>query len=157
MVLLNVNNNFSSTRDILINSKYNIMAISLASSMLDEIMQEAFDENVIEEYVASTSLMSNIGPDNEAYGSYDDIDDFDNYWYETEPVDKTKPRYVPGPVYRVWVDVNYINPAQPNLAQNTKTFYKKVTVNVTMPYLAGEVLPADTVKLEKVFTYFIFR
>jgi len=155
MVLLNVNNNFSFTRDILVNSKYNIMAISLASSMMDKVMQKAFDERVIENYIASSSLMSNLGPDGESYKNYDDIDDFDNFWYETDPVDSTKKeRYLPGvPVYKVWVDVNYIDPSRPNLAQNTKTFYKKVTVNVTMP----KVVPADTIRLEKVFSYFIFR
>lgn len=157
MVLLNVNSNFSATNQVLVNSKYNIMGISLASSMLDEIMQEAFDEKVIEDYIASANLMSSIGPDSESYGSFDDIDDFNGYWYETEPRDTNHTNFLPGPVYKVWVDVHYINPAQPDLVSASKTFYKKVSVSVTMPNMAGDVFPADTVKLEKVFSYFIFR
>lgn len=158
MVLLNVNNNFSATHQVLVSSKYNIMAISLASSQLDEIMQKAFDEKVIENYIASSSLLSDIGPDAESYSSFDDIDDYDGFYFETEQHDESHERYLPGPKYKLWIDVNYINTATPDINSTSKTFHKRVRVHVTMPdFATGSVVAADTIKLEKVFSYFTFR
>lgn len=157
MVLLNVNNNFSATQQVLVSSKYNIMAISLAASMLDEIMQKSFDENTIDNYLASSNLLSTIGPDAETYSYYDDIDDYNGYYYNTEPNDQTHEKFLPGPKYKVWVDVYYIDPTNPNVEAHGKTFHKKVTVNVFMPDFTDEVVANDTIKLEKVFSYFIFR
>ncbi|MEJ2195754.1 MAG: hypothetical protein P8X73_12975, partial [Ignavibacteriaceae bacterium] len=75
----------------------------------------------------------------EVYPNYNDIDDFNGY-----------SRGVSAPHaenYEVSCVVQYVDGDNPDKVVNTQTFYKKVTVTVTSPYLR---IP---VQLSQIFTH----
>lgn len=126
-------------------------AISIASSMMDEIMAKDFDEEVTggrRAYAFSdVTLPANLGPDagesisgtDSSYWTggaftdfaskltFDDIDDY--HLYQRQVRD---PRLG---IFTVIDSVNYCDETNPSVDLTTATFFKRVTVAVSHPNL----------------------
>ncbi len=145
LLMLRVNNGFLSTNQVMMENKFNVLAISLGSSLLEEATGKAFDANTVENTVTSLSSLSSIGNAvGEVYPNFNDFDDFHNL----VKVDST----LPSAVFTINCQVCYINPSNPNVSTgSTKTWHKKLTVTVTSPSMT------DTVRFSTIYSYFYYR
>lgn len=148
ILVLRVGSSSLVTQDSIQNSKFGLLAISLASSLLEQATQKAFDEATREDFVTSLNslnLQSNFGGGKDAgehkdsLHTYDDFDDFHNY----TNVDST----MPSALFEINCTVNYVNPNISGFISTDRTWHKMMTVKVTSPSMK------DTVTLNKVFSY----
>jgi hypothetical protein len=153
-LILRVNRLFLQTNTTLYTTKFDILAFSLAQSMIQEIEANAFDQNTVSAVVSSTSSLSTtLGPESgETFATYNDIDDYNNY---TRTVST-----LPSAVFNIKCKVDYVTSAAPDVATSTPTWNKRITVYVTSPSMmvsSANVSIADTVKLSQVFSYWNFK
>jgi MSHA pilin protein MshD len=153
-LILRVNSLFLQTNTTLYTTKFDVLAFSIAQSMIQEIEANSFDQNTVSAAVATTSgLSTTLGPESgETFATYNDIDDYNNY----TRVDST----LPSAVFNVKCKVDYVTSAAPDVATSTPTWNKRISVYVTSPSMmisAGNVTKADTVKISQVFSYWIFK
>ncbi|NUN08264.1 MAG: hypothetical protein HUU54_03730 [Ignavibacteriaceae bacterium] len=130
------------------NSKFGLAAISLATSEIEEASRLAFDENSNDNPLTSVNSLTNVSALGKESGetnpsNFDDLDDYHNYSY----TDSTQI----SAVFRVWFSVNYVNTASLNSVSSSKTWHKRITVNVASPSMR------DTVRFSSVFSYWVFR
>jgi len=166
-LILRVNNLFLQTTTTLNTSKFDVLAFSLAQSMVQEIEANAFDEKTVSAVVSATSSLSaTLGPESgEVYPNFDDIDDFNNYT-RVDTVPKKS-----GVVFNIKCNIDYVAASTPDVATATPTWNKRITVYVTSPFMIQNALTnqyytkvtattkiiQDTVKLSQVFSYWIFK
>ena len=147
LTVLSVNNNLLSTDTVLMETKFGVLAVSLATSVIEEANKKPFDEAGIDDAISDiTSLTDpdNLGPSGgETYPDYDDFDDYNGY---TKHISN-----LPSAEFDISCQVCYVNPAKPDSAANIKTWHKKITVNVTSPS------SRDTFNLSSVYSYWYFR
>lgn len=153
-LILRINNLFLQTNTTLYTTKFDVLALSLGQSMIQEIESENFDQATVSAVVSSpTSLSATLGPESgETYATFNDIDDFNNY---TRTVTN-----MPSAVFNIKCKVEYVNAATPDVVTTTPTWHKRITVYVTSPSMmisSSSVTKADTVKLSQVFSYWIFK
>lgn len=154
-VILNVNRNALNTTTNMAESKYQILAVSLGTALIEEAFSKSFDAETANNKIADdlSDLTSNLGASNNEKdkASFNDFDDFDGYDYSTS-----------GDTSLLSADFNlsskvyYVDPASSkNLEEvNYRTWHKKMDVFITSPFInEGK----DTVKLSKVYSYFYFR
>jgi hypothetical protein len=147
MTTLRVNSHFVHSGVSLDQTKFAVLAVSLASSRLEEANSKAFDENTTESAITSSAgLSASIGKDagETTADTFDDCDDFNNY------VDSVS--NIPSAKFYIKCKVAYINPAAPDVdVTASKTLHKRITVLVTSPSMT------DTVKLSSIFSYWYYR
>lgn len=147
VVILRVNNGYLSTNSIMYESKFGVLAVSLATSMLEEASGKAFDEATVQNPTNDLSDLTSYGSfgkdSYEAYPAFDDFDDYDGY----SRIDST----LPSARFNIDCSVYYINPTDPNGSTSSKTWHKKLTVKVSSPSME------DTVQMSTVFSYFFYR
>ena len=150
LVILRVTRGFLNTDEVLLDSKLGVMAVSVASSLLEEANGKAFDENTDSATVTSLSgLSSYLGPDGEVYPHFNDIDDFNGL----KKIDNT----IPAARFIDSIAVEYVSSANLDVPSASKTWNKKITVFVSSPSLLGPDGKPDTVKMSQVFSYWYFR
>ena len=117
-----------------IENKVCLTAFSLADDMLETIKQRSFDEATIK---FPTGLANLTDPDSlgaesgETYQNFNDIDDYNNY---------TKTISAPhAENYHLWCKVCYVDGNNPDNEINTQSYYKKVTVFVSSPYMRDDI------------------
>ena len=119
----------TSTTDV--ESKVYLTAFSLADDMIEEIKCKSFDETTTQfptTNPASLTPAADLGRDgSETYSTFNDIDDFNGY---TRDVDAP---HAEG--YHILCTVQYVEDDNQDVVSSTQTFYKKVTVTVTSPYM----------------------
>jgi MSHA pilin protein MshD len=147
VLILQVNNSVFNSENILDQSKYGVLAVSLATSVIEEAKSKSFDlatdNNSINDLSALTAP-SSLGPkSSETYPDFNDFDDFNNY----TRVDSS----LPSAVFKLNCEVNYVNPSNPESVSSIKTWHKKLTVEVT------SVSMQDTVEMSSIFSYWYFR
>jgi hypothetical protein len=128
--------------EVEVENKVYLTAFSLADDLLEEIKQRAFDEQTVvfksinpSELTPSGSLNKESG---EAWPNLDDIDDYNNY---------TKPVSLPhAENYTVTSEVYYVQEDDQDVVSSTQTYFKKVDIFVSSPYLNHQI------KLSYVFT-----
>lgn len=126
-----------------IENKVYLTAFSLADDMIEEIKQRAFDEETIvfraintDELTESPYLGPEFGENNAT--QFDDIDDFNGY---------QKPVSLPhAENYTVKCKVDYVSSSDLQQISLAQTFFKRVEVTVSSPYLR------NSVKLSYIFT-----
>jgi hypothetical protein len=132
------------------NSKFGIVATSLATSMLEEAKDNMFDEIVLDttKTITSASELSTVlGPDgSEVYPDFDDFDDF-NGLYHIDSLSLKNPQTGAPTNFEIWGKVEYVSDADPDLKSGTKTYHKKLTVSVFSDAMM------DTVRLSTIFSY----
>jgi hypothetical protein len=112
-------------------NKVYLTGFSLADDLIEEIKQKAFDAATVDFPTTDPSILTspyNLGHGSwEVYPNYNDIDDFNGF-----------SRTVSAPHvenYLVSCEVFYVSENDQNIKVMTQTFYKKIQVTVTSPYL----------------------
>jgi len=130
-----------------VQNKVYLTAFSLADDLLEEIKQKAFDEQTVvfrsinpEELTPLNQFAPQFRDPGETSNplTWDDIDDYNGY-----SKDISLP-HAEG--FHVASTVTYVSAANPDQNSSTQTFFKRVQISVTSPYLS------HTVTLSFVFT-----
>jgi hypothetical protein len=147
LTVLRVNGSIMGTDTVLYNTKFGVLAVSLATSVIEEANKKCFDEADTADAVSNINLLTapgSLGPSvGEKYPHFDDFDDFNGY--------KDTVTNLPSAVFDVSCQVCYVNPANPDVASASRTWHKKITVTVTSPSMT------DTFRLSSIFSYWYFR
>lgn len=142
LVSLNFNSSVLSNTTVEVENKVYLTAFSLADDLIEEIKQKAFDAETVDFPTTDPSTLTdpyNLGPGWwEAYPNYNDIDDFNGYVQTVSAPHAEN--------YQVNCNVCYVDGDNPDIVVLTQTFYKKVTVIVSSPYLRNPI------KLSQIFT-----
>lgn len=137
LVSLRFNTTLLGTRTTEIENKVYLTAFSLADDLLEEIKQKAFDEETVDWKAISTSELTtknSFGPVDAGESTvfeFDDIDDYDGY---TEDVSLPHAED-----YSVTSSVDYVSASDQDVISSTQTYFKRVTVRVTSPYMTHAV------------------
>ncbi len=146
-VIMRVNTNYLSADEVLLNSKLCVLATSLASSIIEEASGKAFDTATdtasVDNLSALTSPYGLGHAYKEIYENFNDFDDFNNF----TKVDSS----LPSATFVIKCKVGYIDPSDPTIFVNTRTWHKKISVEVTSESMA------DTVRMSSIFSYWYFR
>lgn len=146
VLILRVNGTFLTTGTAIMDTKFDILSTSIAISQLEEISRRRFDQYTVTSPATSLSQLSTTlgresgepAPPNDA--SYDDIDDYNNYYKDITDMPSAK--------FHVLCHVNYVQPSALNDSTTVPTWFKKVTVEVW-----PELQNADTVRISQIFSY----
>ncbi len=151
LVILRVNRGFLTTDSVLLDSKIDVLAVSVATSILEEANGKAFDEITDSTSINDVNLLSSVlGPESgEVYPFFDDFDDYNGF----VKIDSTNPIAK----FKVICKVNYVNPTNLDDTTTSKTWHKKLTVYVTSPSMLGHDHKQDTLKMSSIFSYWYFR
>jgi len=139
-------------------NEYNMTALALAQSVIDEAKLKSFDEQTVSQSVISPFLLTSAGslnhdgvaeatptPDtltSSGYSSiklFDDIDDYNGY---TRLVNTPRAEG-----YHVSVKVVYAGETSPDSTKNSQTYCKNMTVTVTSIFIP------QPITLSYAFTY----
>ncbi len=128
-------------------NEYNMTALALAQSVIDEAKMKSFDENTVSTGVLSPNNLTvpaslkydgngekTPSPDtlsSTGFSSiklFDDIDDYNNY---TRLVNTPRAEG-----YNISVSVGYASETYPDSSKGSRTYCKKMTVTVTSKYIS---------------------
>jgi hypothetical protein len=135
MVSMNFHSSVLETSTVEIENKVALTAFSLADDLIEEIKVRAFDEKTIE--FPTTNPMGltppgSLGPEaGEVYGTFNDVDDYHGLIKNISAPHAEN--------YRVECIVQYVQEDNFGVVSTVQTFYKRVTVNVSSPYLRHPV------------------
>ena len=157
LVILRVNNNFLGTNVVLMKSKFGILAVSLATSIIEEANSKAFDEVSDTMGVNNLNLLTqpnSLGPEGgEVYPNFDDFDDFNNLQFNTSN-DST----FLSAVFDVSCNVEYVTDSNPDGTSASRTWHKKITVTITSESMEDLYSnKQDTLNMSSVFSYWFYR
>ena len=132
LLILNANRAVLGNTQTVYTGQYAETALSIAQSYILEATMKDFDEKAIGQAAIKdpTKFSATLRPDaNEStIGSFDDVDDYNGYSViVTTPTDTNT-------TYQVNCTVEYMNENDLSVVSSTQTFYKRVTVSVTVPY-----------------------
>ncbi len=145
-MVLRVNTVSLQNTSTLYDSKYDILALSIGNTMLEEISKKAFDEKTIGNTLTKESKLTSkklLGPENETRSNFDDIDDYNGYSF----VDST----MPSAKYRVSCSVDYVSDTNPDKIVSDRKWTKKITIKITSKSMR------DTVTVSSLYSYWVFR
>ena len=157
LVALMANDNFLSTGDTLDQNKRTIMAVSLATSMMDQITARnyVFDDSLQSARtqvgwgpVSGTVSQFSPSPMGPSAGesspvTFDDVGDFNGY---------TRSDTTDIGVFTTSCEVVYVDPDHPDIVRSVPSDAKRLTVTVA-PVLPGAATAADSVRLSTVVVY----
>jgi len=144
LVSLRFNTTLLQNRTTEIENKVYLTAFSLADDLIEEIKQKAFDEETVEWRAISTNQLTpynSFGPVDAGESSVYDFDDIDDYHGYNKAVSLPHAEN-----YTVTSTVDYVSASSPDVTSSLQTFFKRISVNVTSPYMS------HSVKLSFVFT-----
>ena len=144
LISLRFNSTVLNTSESQTENKVYLTAFSIADNLIEEIKGKSFDQTTIQfptTNPASLTPPASLGPDSgEAYPNYNDVDDYNGFKETiTAPYFET---------YNVSCSVEYVNSNDPDVASSTQTFYKKVTVTVSSPFINHDVSIASIFTLK---------
>ena len=147
VLVLRINSTILNTDQVVQDSKFGLLATSMATSIIEEATNKAFDANTDSQNVTSLSQLtppSKLGPDSgEIYPNFDDVDDYNGY----SRIDSS----MPSAVFKISCSVAYVSSASPNTVSTTATWNKKITVTIS------SISMQDTVRMSTIFSYWYFR
>lgn len=144
-LILRFNRAVLTSDDVMYNSKFNVLASSLATSLIEEAKGKAFDEKTCEAAVNNVSQLSSElkAESGEVYPDYDDFDDFNNF----VKVDST----LPSAVFYVTSKVYYVSMTNPDVISISPTWRKAITVTVMSPSMNTPI------QMSSIYTYWYYR
>lgn len=152
-VILNVNRNSLVNRVKMDGTKYEILAVSLATAIIEEAFSKSFDEetadnNLIDDLI---DLSPTLGKDSYEHSrtDFDDFDDYNNYSGNTND-DST---YSSANMY-FRCRVNYVDPDVSLDSVSTRTWHKKITVYISSPFIEDSTI---NIVLSKINSHYYFR
>jgi hypothetical protein len=169
-VILTVNTGILTTNTTMAENRIDILAVSLANSIIEDATSLSFDENTVGAAVATSTAFtssSSLGIDGTTLGTdgttenrnnpagFDDFDDYDCYDYLHPKIDKI---YVPGATsgrdtvyFKTFCIVSYVDGNNPDNVSTTQTYHKRLSLRVFCPGMT------DTVRMSTVYSYWYFR
>jgi MSHA pilin protein MshD len=145
--VLRVNNNFLISDTVLDETKYNFLATSIATSIIQEAKNKAFDQATDSISIDDTKFLTEakyLGKESgEVYDNFNDFDDYHDY----SGIDAS----MPSAVFSYKCIVTYIDENNPNVTPGNKTWNKMLTVTVTSPFMADEIT------VSTIYSYWFFR
>ncbi len=149
MLTLRVNSSQLTTQDTMQNTKFGVLAVSVASSIMEEASEKAFDEKSVEDFIDDKKKLTkrdkfgvDSGENADSSNTFDDFDDFDGY----SIIDTS----MPSARFNVSCIVNYVDPEKTGFITNKSTWHKQLIIKVTSPSMA------DTIQMTKIFSYWKF-
>lgn len=157
LIILRVNNNNLNSDVVLQRSKYGILAVSLATSIIEEASSKAFDEITDSTGIVHTTWLTSpasLGPETgESYPDFDDFDDFNGYIINTSGDSTFLSAEFTGLCEVVYVDTSNLDGTSAN-----KTWHKKLTVMVTSESMRDLYTnEQDTLEMSTIFSYWFYR
>ena len=144
LISLRFNATLLENRTTEIENKVYLTAFSLADDQIEEIKQKAFDEKTVEwkaipaDQLSPAESFGVFDPGESTVNDFDDIDDYNAYQKSVSLPHVEN--------YSVTSTIDYVLATDQDVISNTQTYFKRVTVLVTSPYLS------HSVKLSFVFT-----
>jgi len=144
LISLRFNATLLENRSTEIENKVYLTAFSLADDQIEEIKQKAFDEKTVEwkaipaDQLSPAESFGVFDPGESTVNDFDDIDDYNGYQKSVSLPHVEN--------YSVTSTIDYVLATDQDVISNTQTYFKRVTVLVTSPYLS------HSVKLSFVFT-----
>jgi hypothetical protein len=152
VTVLRVNNKILTTDSVLQDSKFGILATSLATSIIEKANKKAFDANTSEDPVSNLSELTDypLGPGwwEDPPDSCNDFDDFHGH--------KDTIRNLPSGEFFIECEVYYVNPNNLDGYSSSRTWHKKLDVMVTSPNM-GNNGRRDSIKISTIYSYWHFR
>lgn len=158
LVILRVTTTLLTTSDVLDRSKLDILATSLATSIIEEANDKAFDANTVAGAAGSTAILSStLGKEaGENYPFFNDFDDY-NCYKDTPKHDTIYLASGDSVIFDTFCNVNYVLDTEPDKPVAQKTWHKLLSVKVTSDALMDEnTNKQDTIKMSTVFSYWAF-
>lgn len=153
LIILQVNTGFVMTSSTLLDNKLSILAISAASSIIEEASGKAFDANTLTDVASSTSDLTYPGSlghnSSESYPNFNDFDDYNGLDIKNSVLTSAN--------FDIKSEVCYVKASNPDHPSSTPTWHKKITVYVTSESLLDAAGQQDTVVMSSVFSYWHFR
>lgn len=144
LVSLRFNSTVLETRTTEVENKVYLTAFSLADDLIEEIKQKAFDEQTVEWKAIPADQLSpsvTFGPQDAGESDVTTFDDIDDYHGYQKAISLPHVEN-----YNVTSTVDYVSATDPDVTSSNQTYFKRITVWVTSPYLSHPV------KLSFVFT-----
>lgn len=159
LVILRVSSTLLITTDVLDRSKIGLLAVSMATSVIEETNSKAFDENTTLGSVSSTNSLSPVlrAEPHEIYPNFDDIDDYNEFRVapKIDTVSISETAFI---VFQTFCSVNYVQDGNPELTTIHRTWDKRLEIKVTSTDMLNEDTGRqDTILLKTLFSYWYFR
>lgn len=151
ILVLRISSTQMITQESMQSSKFGILAISLANSVIEQATNKAFDQWTVGTYITNLNDLTTYlghGPGEDSLEAFNDFDDFNGYT-------KVYSNLPDSPPLRLACTVDYVNPdATGNqvLITGSKTWHKMITVTIT----SDDDTKMDVLTFRKVFSYFKF-
>ncbi len=146
-LMLRINTIELQTDTVRAEAQYGVIATSIITSIMEKAKSLAFDTKTDTNIVTSTNQLTkamNLGPGfGETYDTFNDFDDFDGY----TKVDSS----MPSAVFDISCEVVYIHPANLKEKYHSRTWHKKITVQVSSDFMQ------DTITQSSIYSYWYFR
>jgi len=119
-----------------------ISGSALAQSLMEEIQSRAFDEATISQAVTSVNDLTSsysLGPDNgeSNISSFDDVDDYNGYT-KTDSLSRMGN-------FTLSVDIYYVEELNPEVKSLSKTFSKRIDVEVANSAVSNSITYSNVV------------
>ena len=144
-IVLRFNRAVLTSDEVMYNSKFNVLAASLCTSLIEEARGKAFDQETDSAAITKVDQLStNLGPDfGETYETFNDFDDFNGF----VKVDST----MPSAVFYVTSKVSYVEANNILNILTKRSWHKMITVTVMSSSMK------DPVQMSSTFSYWYFR
>ncbi|OGC05823.1 hypothetical protein A2V82_03350 [candidate division KSB1 bacterium RBG_16_48_16] len=145
-ITLSLNTSILQNHVVLLQSEQILEGIALAQKYIEEAEACRYDEDGSATIPGSFTYAASFGPDdNEVYPYFDDIDDFDDF--STTIVSGTIP-------YQVDIEVDYVNDYSPDQPTTSRTYFKRMQVSISSPFLS--TLASHKLVLKRMFAFHYF-
>ncbi len=158
LVILRVTSTLLSTSDIIDRSKIGLLAISYATTVVEEANSKRFDGNITAGALSDTSQLSTtLGPESgESYRQFNDFDDY-NFFRYSPKLDTVYVTQTDSIVFQTYCSINYVTDSNPNVSTKARTWHKKLTVKITSETMLDDYSnKQDTVEMSTIFSYWFF-
>lgn len=149
LTVLKMNNFILANDTVMQDSKLGILAVSLATSLIEEASKKAFDANTVSNEVSACSLLTNYplgygsGEIKDSSYTFNDFDDYHGYHQHYNNL--------PSAEFDLTCKVYYVEPSNPEVKVGYRTWHKKMEVTVTSESMK------DTVRMSTIYSYWHFR
>jgi hypothetical protein len=160
LTILRVNNNILLTDSIMFDSKFGLIANSIATSLIEGATEKFFDANTKDGPCLQSALTYPLKKESGETdpSNFDDFDDYNNYTQKDTIFSVDSSLVFHSRCEVAYVNPNPSNPTSLNITVSTRQWHKKLTVYVTwrMNNQAMEVAPPDTIKQSTIYSFWHF-
>lgn len=160
IVILRVSTNLLVTDNVLDRSKVSLIAVSLATSVIEEASNKAFDHATFNNSIDNLSVLTTrakLGPETgEVYPGFNDFDDFNIFRFSPK-IDSIEVAENKSFKFEIFCAIDYVTAAQPEVPTSSQQWHKRMTVKVTSDAMRDESTgKQDTIRMSTIFSYWYF-